>query len=42
MSSNFIECRQQRDEGVCLTVKDIGKPCARKPQAQFGEGGLVK
>jgi hypothetical protein len=27
------------DEGVCLAVKNIGKPCAGKPHARFDEGG---
>jgi len=26
---------------VCLSVKNIGKPCAGEPQARFDEGGLV-
>jgi hypothetical protein len=30
------------DEGACLTVKNIGKPCAGKPHARFDEGELVK
>jgi len=30
------------DECACLTVKNIGKPCAGKPHARFDEGGLVK
>ena len=29
------------DEGACLTVKNIGKPCAGKPHARFDEGGLA-
>jgi len=29
------------DEGACLTVKNIGKPCAGKPQARFDEGRLM-
>jgi hypothetical protein len=27
------------EEGACLVVKNIGKPCAGKPQARFDEGG---
>jgi hypothetical protein len=27
------------DESACLAVKNIGKPCAGKPQARFDEGG---
>jgi len=27
------------DESACLTVKNIGKPCAGKPHARFDEGG---
>ena len=27
------------EESVCLVVKNIGKPCAGKPQARFDEGG---
>jgi hypothetical protein len=27
------------EEGACLTVKNIGKPCAGKPHARFDEGG---
>lgn len=30
------------DECACLTVKNIGKPCAGKPHARFDEGGLAK
>ena len=30
------------DEGACLMVKNIGKPCAGKPHARFDEGGLAK
>ncbi len=26
-------------ESACLIVKNIGKPCAGKPQARFDEGG---
>jgi len=29
------------DESACLTVKNIGKPCAGKPHARFDEGELV-
>ena len=29
------------DEGACLAVKNIGKPCAGKPHARFDEGGLM-
>ena len=29
------------DEGACLAVKNIGKPCAGKPHARFDEGGLI-
>ena len=29
------------DEGACLAVKNIGKPCAGKPQARFDEGRLM-
>jgi len=29
------------DKGACFAVKDIGKPCAGKPQARFDEGGLA-
>jgi hypothetical protein len=29
------------DEGACLAVKNIGKPCAGEPQARFDEGGLM-
>jgi hypothetical protein len=28
--------------GACLGVKNIGKPCAGRPQARFDEGGLTK
>ena len=28
------------EESVCLAVKNIGKPCAGKPQARFDEGRL--
>lgn len=27
---------------ACLSVKNIGKPCAGKPHTQFDEGGKVK
>ena len=27
------------DESACLTVKNIGKPCAGEPHARFDEGG---
>ena len=27
------------EEGVCLVMKDIGKPCTGKPYARFDEGG---
>ena len=30
------------EESACLTVKNIGKPCAGKPHARFDEGGLVE
>ncbi|MFH1653583.1 MAG: hypothetical protein ABIE74_05965 [Pseudomonadota bacterium] len=30
------------DEGACFVMKNIGKPCAGKPQARFDEGGLVE
>ena len=30
------------DEGACLAVKNIGKPCAGKPHARFDEEGQVK
>ncbi|OGW46420.1 MAG: hypothetical protein A2X57_03395 [Nitrospirae bacterium GWD2_57_8] len=30
------------EESACLTVKNIGKPCAGKPHARFDEGGLAK
>ena len=29
------------EEGACLTVKNIGKPCAGEPHARFDEGELV-
>jgi hypothetical protein len=29
------------DEGACLSVKNIGKPCAEKPRARFDEGRLM-
>jgi hypothetical protein len=29
------------DEGACLAVKNIGKPCAGEPQARFDEGRLM-
>ena len=29
------------DEGACLAVKNIGKPCAGKPRARFDEGRLM-
>lgn len=29
------------DEGACLAVKNIGKPCAGKPHARFDEGRLI-
>lgn len=29
------------EEGARLVVKNIGKPCAGKSQARFGEGGLA-
>lgn len=28
------------EESACLAVKNIGKPCAGKPQARFDEGRL--
>ena len=30
------------EEGACLGMKNIGKPCTGKPYARFDEGGLVK
>ena len=27
------------EEGACLVMKDIGKPCTGKPYARFDEGG---
>ncbi len=30
------------EEGACLVVKNIGKPCAGKPHARFDEGGLAR
>jgi hypothetical protein len=30
------------DEGECLVVKNIEKPCAGEPQARFDEGGRAK
>ncbi len=29
------------EEGACLGMKDIGKPCTGKLYARFDEGGLV-
>jgi hypothetical protein len=29
------------DKGACLSVKNIGKPCAGKPHARFDEGRLM-
>jgi len=29
------------EEGACLAVKNIGKPCAGEPQARFDEGRLM-
>jgi hypothetical protein len=29
------------EEGACLVVKNIGKPCAGKPHARIDEGGQV-
>jgi len=28
------------EEGACLEMKNIGKPCTGKPYARFDEGGL--
>jgi len=30
------------EEGACLEVKNIGKPCTGKSYARFDEGGRVK
>src|SRR3954453_16075385 len=29
-------------EGACLTVNDVGEPCAREPHARFERGPLAK
>ncbi len=29
------------EEGACLVMKNIGKPCTGKPYARFDEGGQV-
>jgi len=34
------ECRLEN--GACLGMKNIGKPCAGKPHARFDEGGQEK
>ena len=30
------------EEGACLVMKNIGKPCTGKPYARFDEGALRK
>ena len=30
------------ENGACLGVKNIGKPCAGKPHARFDEGGQAR
>jgi len=40
-SKTYIKCRfRLAGQSACLTVKDIGKPCAGKPHARFDKGGL--
>ena len=31
-----------KQNGACLKVKNIGKPCAGKPHARFDEGRLAE
>ena len=34
-------CRMD-GQGACLTMKNIGKPCAGKPHARFDEGRVAQ
>jgi len=33
---------RELEDGACLGVKNIGKPCAGKPHARFDEGGQAR
>ncbi len=33
--------KAKQEEGACLVMKNIGKPCTGEPYARFDEGGQV-